>query len=275
MRVIAHISDLHFGRADNTILAALRAQVIQGKPDVVAVSGDLTQRARTHEFLQARAFLDSLPFIQIVVPGNHDIPLRNPIQRVLRPLAKYRRYICDNLEPFYCDEEIAIVGVNTSQAIIGKEGIIKRQQVARACERLNEMSGQITKFVVAHHPFDLPLPHRKAHVVRRAAMAMGGFAGCGVDLLLSGHLHASHATAANPHYAKSGPTAILVQAGTAASTRTRGEPNSWNLICVEWPRITVEVLTWEPAKHEFKPSQVVRFRRTPIGWSVLPTQSRA
>jgi hypothetical protein len=190
--------------------------------------------------------------------------------RVLRPLAKYRRYICDDLEPFYSDEEIAIVGINTSQSIFTKGGIVKRRQVARSCERLNQVSKRHVKIVVAHHSFDLPLPHRHAQLVRRAAMAMAGFAGCGVDLLLSGHLHASHAVGSNPVYATSGPAAILVQAGTAASTRTRGEPNSWNLIRAEQSLVTIEHWAWQHSMQDFRSSGIVRFHRTSKGWSFMP-----
>ena len=61
----------------------------------MAISGDLTQRARVVQFAEARAFLDRLPKPVIVVPGNHDIPLDDVASRFLRPLSGYRRYITD------------------------------------------------------------------------------------------------------------------------------------------------------------------------------------
>src|SRR5712692_261502 len=117
------------------MLAPLTTLVRQKTPDVVAVSGDLTQRARTREFQEARRFLDALPSPQIVVPGNHDVPLHNLYARFLRRLDKYRRYITDDLDPYYADQEIAILGVNTARSLTIQGGRIGREQVARIRER--------------------------------------------------------------------------------------------------------------------------------------------
>jgi 3',5'-cyclic AMP phosphodiesterase CpdA len=116
MRTIVHLSDIHFGSVDTSVLGPLKETVKQIKPDLVAVSGDLTQRARSSQFIAARAFLDSLPKPQIVVPGNHDVPLYNVFSRFLTGLDKYRRYITDDLQPAYIDEEIAVFGVNTARS---------------------------------------------------------------------------------------------------------------------------------------------------------------
>ena len=103
MRTLVHLSDLHFGRVDERLLEPLARRVHALAPDVVAVSGDLTQRARTAQFRAARRFLDTLPQPLLVVPGNHDVPLYNLWQRFLHPLAKYRRYISEEVEPAYID----------------------------------------------------------------------------------------------------------------------------------------------------------------------------
>src|SRR6267143_7245922 len=108
MRTLVHLSDLHFGRVDERLIDPLISAVTEINPDLVAVSGDLTQRARSHQFREARAFLDALPQPQIVVPGNHDVPLHNLFTRFLQPLYKYRRYITNDLQPFFTDEEIAV-----------------------------------------------------------------------------------------------------------------------------------------------------------------------
>src|SRR5258706_15051509 len=106
MRTLVHLSDIHFGRVDQAIINPLIQTICDLNPAVVAVSGDLTQRARAREFKDARAFLDALPRPQIVVPGNHDIPLHNVFLRFARPLDKYRRYISKDLSPSYADEEL-------------------------------------------------------------------------------------------------------------------------------------------------------------------------
>ena len=99
MRTLVHLSDLHFGRIDPQLLEPLATKIKEINPDVVAVSGDLTQRARSHQFREARVFLDTLPKPQIVVPGNHDVPLYNVFSRFFSPLDKYRRYITEDLRP--------------------------------------------------------------------------------------------------------------------------------------------------------------------------------
>ena len=124
------MSDLHFGRVDATLIDPLIKVVASIKPDLVVVSGDLTQRARSVEFKAARNFLDELPSPQIVVPGNHDVPLYNMAERMLRPLSKFRRYITSDLEPAYVDEEISVMGINTARSMVIKNGRINQEQIA-------------------------------------------------------------------------------------------------------------------------------------------------
>ncbi|HUF24294.1 MAG TPA: metallophosphoesterase, partial [Vicinamibacterales bacterium] len=93
MRTLVHVSDLHFGRIDPAVVEPLRRAMLAAGPDLIAISGDFTQRAKRSEFAAARAFLDSLEPPKLVVPGNHDVPLWNAAARFLTPLSRYRRYI--------------------------------------------------------------------------------------------------------------------------------------------------------------------------------------
>ena len=270
MRTIVHLSDLHFGRIDQAIIEPLAATVTEIKPDVVVVSGDLTQRARSEQFQEAREFLDELPHPQIIVPGNHDVPLYNVFQRFLEPLDKYRRYITDDLEPFYADDEIALLGINTARSLTVKDGRVNERQVARIRERLCPFGDEVTKFIVTHHPFDVPEGHeREADLVGRAQMAMEALATCGADVLLSGHLHVSHTGHTAKRYKISGYSALVVQAGTATSTRVRGEVNSFNVIRVEHPHIEVKRLAWQPDRAAFSTASIENFVHTPEGWARL------
>src|SRR5688572_8067415 len=147
MRSIAHLSDLHFGRVHPHIISPLIEAILKINPDLVAVSGDLTQRARSHQFKEARAFLDKLPKPQIVVPGNHDVPLHNVFARFMQPLTKYRRYITNDLRPFYYDEEVAVLGVSTARSWTIKGGRINEEQVAWMRERLCSADPEAIKVV--------------------------------------------------------------------------------------------------------------------------------
>jgi 3',5'-cyclic AMP phosphodiesterase CpdA len=266
MRRVMHISDLHFGRVDPAVVEKLHALICRCAPHVLAVSGDLTQRARSREFAEAAAFLKALPFPQVVVPGNHDVPLHNVAARWLRPLDKYRRHISENLEPFFADDEIAVVGINTARALTWKGGRINKAQVERGCERLDSAGPERARIVVTHHPFDLPEGHSRRHLLGRAHMAMAGFARSQVDVFLAGHLHVGH-IGGTARYNIEGYAALVVQAATASSTRSRGEPNSCNLLHVSGGAISIERLTWHAAHGDFRSSAVEHFRRTPEGWS--------
>jgi len=266
MRVLLHLSDLHFGRVDPATLDPLVAAAETIHPDLVIVSGDLTQRARRSEFRAARDFLARLPKPQIVVPGNHDVPLYNVLFRFVLPLEGYRRYITDDLEPYYQDEEIAVIGINTARSLTFKGGRINERQVGRVRDRLCSLPDGTVRIIVTHHPFDLPEGRMDAELVGRARMAMETFVECGADVILSGHLHVSHTTHTAIRYKLPGRSALLVQAGTATSTRERGERNSFNVLRVERPKISVDRYVWQPVERHFTPGAVETFRRTDEGW---------
>jgi 3',5'-cyclic AMP phosphodiesterase CpdA len=265
MRTIVHLSDLHFGRIDPAIMAPLVEFIGVLKPDLVAVSGDLTQRARTAEFVAAREFLTSIPFPQIVVPGNHDVPLHNLVSRFARSLHRYTHYITADLQPFYADREIVAVGVNTARAWTWKDGRINRSQLEKLRATMQAAPSTVTKIVVTHHPFDLPAG-AEGRVVGRSHMAMKTLAECGVDLLLAGHFHIADTSQTAKRYEMPGYSAIMVSSGTSTSTRGRGQPNSFNVIRIERPGITIERRVWRRASGAFEVLSVEDFHQSDAGW---------
>lgn len=269
MRTVVHLSDIHFGSVNEAIIGPLVRTINEMKPDVVAVSGDLTQRARSHQFKEARAFLDSLPKPQIVVPGNHDIPLHNVFVRLARPLEKYRRYITEEMRPFYVDDEIAVLGISTARSLTVKGGRINRAQVAWIQEKFCAVRSDVIKILVTHHPFDLPEGHDERDLVGRARMAIRELSACGADLFLAGHLHVSHTGHTAKRYKFAGRAALVVQAGTATSNRARGEVNSFNVIRLSRSDISIDRFEWRRSEAAFVASVADRFHRTGVGWSRL------
>ena len=270
MRTLIHLSDLHFGRVNPVLLEPLVTLILELAPDVVVISGDLTQRARTAEFVAARAFLDRLPGARIVVPGNHDISLHNFFERFVNPLGKYQRHIAQDLSPVYVDEEIAIAGVNTARSLTIKDGRINNVQIETLQRCFDGIEEKLIRVVVSHHPFDLPDRFHRRDVVRRAAKAVDAFADCGADLLLAGHMHASHAGTTAAHYPDTEYAALVVQAGTATSTRGRGEANSFNVIRIDNPFIRIERREWHPGSGLFVPVALEHFRREGERWIAAP-----
>ncbi|QYF93840.1 metallophosphoesterase [Massilia sp. PAMC28688] len=267
MRTLVHLSDLHFGRVDAGLLAPLRELIHQLAPDVVVVSGDLTQRAKSEQFEEARAWLDTLPGPQIIVPGNHDISLYNVFRRFFLPLTRYKRYITDDLDPMYVDEEIAVLGVNTARSLTFKDGRVNKEQIETIRAQLAGLGPDVVRIIVTHHPFDLPSSNDEDDLVDRAPMAMKAFADCGVDLLLAGHMHASHAGNTQQRYQISEYAALVVQAGTATSTRGRGEVNSFNVVRVESERIEVDRYGWDDIGKAFSLVKTEPFLRKGNVWS--------
>ncbi|MGJ7918391.1 metallophosphoesterase family protein [Massilia sp. LXY-6] len=267
MRTLVHLSDLHFGRVDQELLDPLRELVHRIAPTVVVVSGDLTQRAKSEQFEEARAWLDTLPGPQIIVPGNHDISLYNVFRRFVLPLERYKRHITDDLDPVYIDDEIAVLGVNTARSLTWKDGRVNKEQVEKICATLAGLPEGVTRVVVTHHPFDLPEGAQEDDLVDRAHMAMDVFADVGVDLLMAGHLHQSHAGNTQARYKISEYAALVVQAGTATSTRGRGEVNSFNVIRIEPRKIEVDRYGWDAVHKQFQIMATEKFMRSGNVWA--------
>jgi len=267
MRILVHLSDVHFGSVDYAIVDQLVEKIRDIAPNLVVLSGDLTQRARSAQFIEARAFLNKLPQPQIVVPGNHDIPLHNIFARFATPLEKYKKYITDDLQPFYADEEIAVVGVNTARSLTIKDGRINEEQIVGIREKMFSLPDDIVKIIVSHHPFDLPEGFDEDDIVGRAKLAMKTFSECGADVFLAGHLHVSHIGNTAHRYKIEGHSALVVQAGTATSTRGRGEANSFNVIRIEKACLIVERLEWQTEKTQFALVKSEEFEQTENGWA--------
>jgi hypothetical protein len=171
VRIIAHLSDLHFGRHDETAAERLLADISQTKPDIVVVTGDLTQRARHRQFATAREFLQRLPRPVLVIPGNHDVPLYDIIERFVGRLARYRQYICAELQPFFADDEIALLGLNTARSAAFSNGRISYRQAAAIKSTFAEVPANRWRILAIHHPLAVPVAARDLAPVGRSKMA--------------------------------------------------------------------------------------------------------
>jgi 3',5'-cyclic AMP phosphodiesterase CpdA len=265
MRTIAHLSDLHFGREDPVAVEALLDDLARVRPSLVAVSGDLTQRARVREFEKARAFLARLPWPWLAVPGNHDVPLFDVLRRFVSPLDRFRAYVTPHLEPVFADDELAVVGLSTARSLTWKGGRISWAQMERVRALVCAPDPPRLHVLVAHHPFSPPDRAPRERLVGRAAAALEVFARCGLDLVLSGHLHRNFSGSFHARGHLLGRAVLALHAGSATSDRLRGEANSYNLLRVAGPALEVELRALAGAR--FGAVEVRRFARTPAGWA--------
>jgi 3',5'-cyclic AMP phosphodiesterase CpdA len=251
MKKIAHISDLHFGRVNYNAAEGLLADIKQHSPDLVIISGDLTQRARISQFKEAREYIKKLGFPVFVIPGNHDIPFFDIVRRFFGPLDRYKEFITEDLRPFYMDEEIAVYGINTARSNTWSEGRISIEQIAAMKEKLCALPNDLLKIVVTHHPFIVPPGRVGIRIVGRAVRALDIMDECQIDLLLAGHLHDAFHTDIRTYHTTRKRSVIVAQAGTSISKRTRYmKPNSYNLIQAANNYLRIEERRWNDSIFE-------------------------
>ncbi len=270
MKRIAHLSDLHFGAHDPAVVTRLEEWLAAARPDLVVVSGDLTQRARVSQFREADALLRRIEaggMDVVVVPGNHDVPLYDLFRRFLSPLGRYCRIIQRGRRHRYEDDEIAVLGLFSPRSLTVKDGRLNRDQIAEIGDHFASLPRRMIRLLVTHHPI-VPLPGRREGELLapldNGDAALAAARDAHVHLLLAGHNHTAHIT--NEIATLSADVGILVvQAGTATSVRRRGEPNSFNLIAIEPGQLAIDVVTSEGGS-PFAVATTHRFTLDDAGW---------
>jgi len=272
MARIAHLSDIHFGAHDPRIVSATEAWLENRRPDLVIISGDLTQRARAEQFRAASAWLNRLRAAglrTLVIPGNHDIPLYDIVRRFAAPLARYQRYIANELCPWFENDRVAVLGINTARSLTIKDGRINRRQIDLMKRRFDAVEPHKTRILVTHHPlFAMPIGEggELSEAVGRHGDAVKAVCEAGVHIALAGHFHRTYAEAARKMVANAG-SALVIQAGTATSTRLRNdEPQSFNWIHAHLNSdVTLQVMVWDG--NSFQGGDDVRYIRLGEDWT--------
>lgn len=232
MTRILQLSDTHFGTEQTPVVQAVLDLVHALTPDLVVLSGDITQRARRGQFARARQFVEALACPVLAVPGNHDIPLFNLAARLFNPYGNYRRGLGPSLEPIFENDRILAVGLNTTRPARRKNGEISDAQISHAVSRLKQGRPDQLRIVVAHHPMRAREHSDWRNLLIGREEALPAFCDAGADLILGGHIHLPYVVSAQPDV--EGSHGWVVQAGTSLSYRVRGQiPNSLNLITHE------------------------------------------
>lgn len=237
---ILQISDLHFGPyyVPEVGEALLRAAG-ELETDVIVASGDFTQRARREQFAAARAFLDRLPPLPIIViPGNHDVPLYRVFERIFAPYALYREFISGELDAVYRFEQAVIVALNSTsplRAVVN--GRIRRAQLELVEKSFQRTPVGVARIVVAHHHFAPAPDYEGGQTMPQAKRALDCFTEQRVDMIIGGHLHRAYVGNSLDVYPGEDRdhSIIIVQSGTSTSRRGRvreREKNSFNHIRV-------------------------------------------
>jgi 3',5'-cyclic AMP phosphodiesterase CpdA len=276
MTRIVHLSDLHFGAHDERLVEAVERQADMLKPDLIVISGDFTQRARTEQFREACEFLERLRergHEVLGVPGNHDVPLYDVLRRFLSPLARYRRFIDDTLCPFIELPGVAVLGVNTARSLTFKDGRLNRDQVEFIRETFARTSGETLRILVTHHPLlALRVGEEVERAIGRQELALDAVEESGVDMLLAGHNHHALSHDAGDLVTRAGGV-LVVQAGTATSTRVREQEQSFNTIDIAEGSATITVHAWTGG--DFRASDAQRYQWQDGRWRILKSAEPA
>lgn len=276
MARLVHLSDLHFGAHDDRLVEAVEEAVDELKPDLIVISGDFTQRARTEQFKEACRFLDRLRergHEVLGVPGNHDVPLYDVLRRFLSPLARYRRFVDESLCPFIELPGIAVLGINTARSLTFKDGRINREQIEFIRETFARTPSEAVRILVTHHPlFALTVGEQVERAIGRQELALDVVEESGVDMLLAGHNHHASSQDASDFVTRAGGV-FVVQAGTATSTRVREQEQSFNTIDIEGGTVSVTVHGWDGIAFRAADAQAYKYRDG--RWRILKAEQPA
>jgi 3',5'-cyclic AMP phosphodiesterase CpdA len=232
LSLLLQISDPHFGTERPLVVAALQELVRLQKPSLIVLSGDITQRAHPREFNAARRFVQGLEVpVVLSIPGNHDIPLFNPLARLCFPYANYSQAFGAELEPEHDSPSLLVLGVNTTRRYRHIQGEVSQAQVERVSQRLRAASPQQLRVVVTHQPVHVIRERDLKNLLRGHARAVCAWSGAGADVILGGHIHLPYVRPLSDAFPNLPRRTWSVQAGTALSHRLRGgTSNSVNLL---------------------------------------------
>nr|WP_255719403.1 metallophosphoesterase family protein [Pelomonas sp. P8] len=226
MSQVLHVSDPHFGTERPLAMAALEQLCRTLKPDLLLVTGDITQRARREEFAAARAFFDRLAVPRLLLPGNHDIPLFDVLSRVLRPYGRYLEAFGPALEGEFEREDLLVVTLKTTRRYRHTQGEISASQIERAAARMAQARPGQLRLVAVHQPVAAVTPDDVDNLLRGRARAVQRWAEVGVDAVLGGHIHLPYVLPLRQRWPALSREVWAVQAGTALSHRLRGGINN-------------------------------------------------
>ncbi|CAM3077580.1 metallophosphoesterase [Paracoccus nototheniae] len=260
MTRIVHLTDLHFGFHRQAMVEPLLERIDALRPDLVVVGGDLTHRGLPGQLAQARAFLDRIAAPVMCMPGNHDVPLWNPVARTFWPFAGYRRLFGPSLTPVGRAGDVRVMAINSADPYSWQRGKIRAGEISRVIGHVDPIG---TNIAALHHPLQ-QLPRVDKALARRATEALSRMEAAGVQVVLSGHLHrwaVDELLATGRH-----PRVLQIQTGTALCARLTDRQNEFALLDIEGADLRLERHMAPMQAMAFDPPQVGQYSRASGVW---------
>jgi 3',5'-cyclic AMP phosphodiesterase CpdA len=261
MARLLHLSDLHFGFHREALVDRLLARVAAARPDMVVVTGDLTHRGLGGQLDAARAFLDRIEAPLLLVPGNHDVPVWNPLSRLVSPFAAYERRFGPDLEPVRQAGDVRVLGINSTDPFSWQRGRFRQGEIGRLIDNVDPA---VVNVIALHHPLE-QLPQMDKMPARRSDEAMHRLQAAGVRIALSGHLHRFNVDALieTGNY----PHVLQLQAGTALCARLTDGQNEYAVLDIDGPNLRIERHVAPMAQEAFLDPEIAEYRHAPDGWT--------
>lgn len=269
MLTILHGSDLHFGEPYRPEAGeAFLDMADEVGPDLIVISGDLTQRAKPREFEQARAYLDRLPDVPLVVTlGNHDVPLYRIFERIFTPYRNYKEYIQPRLDTVTTLDGAVVVALNSAaprRAIVN--GRLREEQMDFAARAFGEADPGDTRILVAHHHMAPAPDYEDDTTMPRSRWILDRCNEMGVELILGGHLHRAYIGNSLDVYPGKARAygIVIVQSGTTTSHRGRAREeakNSFNVIRITEHFLEITHYMYFGGQRRFAPFSTHTFPR--------------
>ncbi len=266
MTRIVHLTDLHFGSERRDLVGPLGDALRAVQPGLVVVTGDLSHRARAAQFRQAVGFLRGLGLPFMVVPGNHDLPVLNPLARLLDPFGSWRGQVAADPAPVVAVGDMRVFGANTADPYRWRRGILRATDVRRIEAELARGAGGAINVLACHHPFVEP-PGFERGETKGARDALPGLIRAGIGVILTGHLHnweiGLGVTEASPQ------PVLMVQTGTALCDREGERDHGFSVLEARGGRLTVTPWRVGDAAPRFAPDGTRCFERVDGAWHLL------
>ena len=244
MRVrLLHLSDIHFGSEDAPALAAATAFVRAAPFDLLVLTGDLTQFGRHDEFAAVKTWLADLPGPRLMTPGNHDTPWMGLAERVAAPFRRYARSVGPPDDSGFDGDGLSARAFNSARGwqirLNWSKGHVSRRQARKAAEQLGMSAANDLRVLACHHPLVEAIGGPMTGRVRGGHFAARQLVAAGVDVVLTGHMHAPFV---QPLPFGDGMT-YAVGAGTL-SLRERGARPGFNVIETTTDELSVTAMAW-------------------------------
>lgn len=249
MTSIVQFADIHFGAEDKDAMTALANSVAALKPDITLICGDITQNGSKDEFYAARDWIRTLAGPKLITPGNHDTPMYGLLHRFFAPFKRYQDIIAPLSEPYYTDQYVTIMPINTSRGWQLKPdwslGVVDIEALEALAKNMKSISAESLKFVIAHHPFLYPPSSPLQKKTKNGKQALKMLSEMNIDAVLSGHVHVPFMLKRQPD-----ETEIMSIGAGTLSVRRREKPASFNHIHVDDKIMRITAIEWSDGEYK-------------------------